>query len=845
MNDEIQMTKQPIRQAGAIRHSGFGLLSSFVIRISSFLWASSFVAQRVMQTTFIVPMRARKTASAFTVNLELAPSPRPSPPATGERGRFIVPMRGLGITTLALRVGVALFGAASFEGQAAAIYREPFRPQFHFTPARNWMNDPNGLVFYDGEYHLFYQYNPFGDKWGHMSWGHAVSRDLVHWEHLPLALAEEDGVMIFSGSAVVDWSNTSGFGTGKKPPLVAIYTGHYTKKPLQNQHLAYSNDRGHTWTKYSGNPVLDIGEQDFRDPKVFWHEPTKRWVMVVSWPTHRKVRFYASSNLREWTHLSDFGPAGSTQGIWECPDLFPLHVEGGASSEDHQESSPSPREERAGRGTGRGASNKSGLLSPALSSSAGGEGEDHHLRPGGGIQMRQVDRMTKEMKWTLIVNVGSGAPAGGSGCQYFVGDFDGKQFTLDPSFPGPQPEFVPEGRLVADFGHDDYGAWKVSGDAFGEKPAHGALANQQSVDGFRGRGLVNSFLDGDKSRGTLTSPEFEVDHGYLSFLIGGGGHVGETCMNLLVDGRVVRTATGDNTERLKWKSWDVRELRGKKATLEIVDRHTGGWGHINVDQILLADSPARPASEPALWADFGPDFYAAVSWSDVPKRDSRRLWIGWMSNWTYANDVPTSPWRSAMSLPRELGLRKTADGIRLVQKPVRELKKLRGRHDSFKGGTFEEANAWLKARAIRGDTLEFVLEFDASPAGNQGVKLFKGAREETIVGVDRNRGWVYVDRTRSGNVTFHPRFSGAHTATLAAPHNRLKLHIFVDACAIEVFVNDGERVLTDLAFPSGNSRGLELFGTEKGARISALDVWSLKSGWIRFAHHLETTVPTE
>ena len=129
------------------------------------------------------------------------------------------------------------------------------------------MNDPNGLVFYEGEYHLFYQYNPFGDKWGHMSWGHAVSPDLVHWQHLPLALAEENGVMIFSGSAVVDWKNTSGFGKDGKPPLVAIYTGHYTEKPLQNQHIAYSNDKGRTWTKYAGNPVLDIGAKDFRDPE--------------------------------------------------------------------------------------------------------------------------------------------------------------------------------------------------------------------------------------------------------------------------------------------------------------------------------------------------------------------------------------------------------------------------------------------------------------------------------------------------------------------------------------------------------------------------------------------------
>src|SRR5882762_7364686 len=194
-------------------------------------------------------------------------------------------------------------------GRGAELYRERFRPQFHFTPATNWMNDPNGLVFYDGEYHLFYQYNPFGDKWGHMSWGHAISRDLIHWQHLPVALAEENGVMIFSGSAVVDWKNTSGFGQNGKPPLVAIYTGHYTTKPLQNQQIACSNDRGRTWTKFSGNPVLDIGEKDFRDPKVFWHEPSQRWVMVAAWPVHRKVRFYASPDLKQWTHLSDFGPA--------------------------------------------------------------------------------------------------------------------------------------------------------------------------------------------------------------------------------------------------------------------------------------------------------------------------------------------------------------------------------------------------------------------------------------------------------------------------------------------------------------------------------------------------------
>jgi sucrose-6-phosphate hydrolase SacC (GH32 family) len=637
-----------------------------------------------------------------------------------------------------LHIGIAvwlLIASVSATATFTAAQSEPYRPQFHFTPPINWMNDPNGMVFFEGEYHLFYQFNPFGDKWGHMSWGHAVSRDLVRWEHLPVALFEENDVMIFSGSAVVDWKNTSGFGQNGRPPLVAIYTGHYTKQPRQNQHIAFSNDRGRTWTKYSGNPVLDIGEKDFRDPKVFWHEPTKRWVMTVSWPTERKVRFYSSPNLMDWTHLSDFGPAGSTRGIWECPDLFPLAIGG-------------------------------------------------------------------RTKWTLIVNVGSGAPAGGSGCQYFIGDFDGSRFTLDESFPKPQPEFVPDGRILADFESGDYGTWRATGNAFGSAPARGKIGGQQAVDGFRGRGLVNTFLDGDQSEGKLASPEFEITHDHLSFLIGGGNHAGQTCLNLVVGGAIVRTAAGDNAERLNWKSWDLRAWRGQKGVLEIVDGHTGGWGHINVDHILLSDTPARAPSEPALWADWGRDFYAAVTWSDVPKRDGRRLWLGWMSNWEYANDVPTSPWRSAMSIPRELDLLQTADGLRLAQTPVRELRKLRGPRHRFRGGAIDQANAWLGRNEIAGDTLELVVEFNANSGGREGVKLLKGAREAVVVGLDRDRGRLYLDRTQSGNVTFHPKFPDVQEAPLRSPHGRVRLHIFVDACSVEVFLNEGERVLTSLAFPS-------------------------------------------
>lgn len=200
------------------------------------------------------------------------------------------------------------------------------RPLYHFTPPQNFMNDPNGLVYFDGEYHLFYQHNPFGNTWGHMSWGHAVSPDGLTWQHLPVALHEEAGVMIFSGSAVVDWNNTSGFGDGRTPPLVAIYTGH---RIFQTQNIAYSLDRGRTWVKFRANPVINIGSGNFRDPKVFWHAPTARWVMVVALAAKKRVRFYTSSDLKTWIHVSDCGPFGLIKcRCWECPDLFELPVVG-------------------------------------------------------------------------------------------------------------------------------------------------------------------------------------------------------------------------------------------------------------------------------------------------------------------------------------------------------------------------------------------------------------------------------------------------------------------------------------------------------------------------------------
>jgi fructan beta-fructosidase len=245
---------------------------------------------------------------------------------------------------------------------------ERFRPAFHFTPRRHWINDPNGLVYVNGLYHLFYQHNPHGEGWGHMSWGHAVSRDLLQWEEWPLALHERPDHMCFSGSAVNDAHNTSGLGRAGQAPLVAVYTGVRVSDGRQAQYLAHSLDGGLTWTQ-NQQPVLDIGSTGFRDPRVFWCQQTQRWIMLVALSSEHRLSFYGSANLHDWTHLSDFGPHGETGGVWECPELLLLPIEGES-----------------------------------------GEGE-----PGKGV-------------WMLKVDLNPGGPWGGSGCQYWTGDFDGTHF---------------------------------------------------------------------------------------------------------------------------------------------------------------------------------------------------------------------------------------------------------------------------------------------------------------------------------------------------------------------------------------------------------------------------------
>lgn len=840
------------------------------------------------------------------------------------------------VRLIAAVAAVCTLAAASLAPQAAADdsspspFSETYRPQFHFTPEKNWMNDPNGLVYYKGEYHLFYQYNPNGNSWGDMSWGHAVSKDLVRWQELPLALSHDAEEMVFSGGAVVDWHNTTGFGTKTNPPMVAVYTSAYKNDGKQAQSLAYSTDRGRTWTKYHGNPVIDIGSRDFRDPKVQWYAPTKSWLMTVSLSKEHKVLFYSSRNLKEWELLSEFGPAGATGGVWECPDLFPLAVDG----------------------------NKNNI------------------------------------KWVLVVNINPGGIAGGSGAQYFIGDFDGKKFTADDkgtytpppgevvqdfesagfgewtttgtafgrgpaagavdgqqtvtgfdgkgfanSFHGgdgstgtlTSPQFTvdspylnfkigggrhpheagtvldgspPQGTVLADFEGGTYGTWTATGDAFGTAPAIGTLPGQGKVSGFLGAGLVNTFLNGDSTTGTLTSGEFTIDKKHINFLIGGGNHPSgsgtPTAVELLVNGQVVRHATGKDTEALNWTSWDVGEFAGQKAQMRIVDNNTGGWGHVNVDHIMLSDTKARPISretsvnlivdgqvvrsatgsdsetldwasfdmrphlgkkaqiqivdrntagwgrvladqfttadrparsvvQRADWADYGKDYYAAVSWENSP--DGKRYMIGWMNNWDYSHAVPTSPWRGAQSVPREMALRTVNGQLRLTSKPVDSLKSLRQRRPATAAGiTVRSTSIPLIGSATKGKALDVEATFSLRDAERFGLKVRTSTTgEETIIGYDATTQELYVDRTRSGSTDFNSTFPGVQTAPLKPDNGKVKLRILVDWSSIEVFGGNGEAVITDQIFPDPASQGIQVFAENGSVRLDRALAWHVGS----------------
>lgn len=473
--------------------------------------------------------------------------------------------------------------------------KESFRPVYHHTPAYGWMNDPNGMFYKDGVYHLYFQYNPYGSVWGNMHWGHSTSTDLMHWKFEGCAIVPDAWGAIFSGSCVVDHENTAGFG---KEAVVAFYTSAKSTPwgDIQMQSMAYSLDNGKTFTKYEGNPILTSSEKDFRDPKVFWYAPGKHWVMILAVGQHMEI--YSSVNLKEWKKESEFGAMqGAHGGVWECPDLVEIPVEG-----------------------------------------------------------------TREKKWVLICNLNPGGPFGGSAAQYFIGSFDGKKF-------------------------------------------------------------VN-------------------------------------------------------------------------------------------------ESPTQTK-----WMDWGKDNYATVTWNNAP--DGRCIALGWMSNWQYANNVPTRQYRSANTLARDLTLYREGQELYLKSTPSVEVKKARGKKVSIPSFKVSEKHEMVNLFEEKQGAYEVEIVIQNAGASKIAFCLLNDKGEKVSMYYDLNRKQFVMDRSESGTVDFSKDFP-AVTVAPANVDKELTLRLFVDRSSIEAFGEDGKFVMTNLVFPSQPYVKMCFEADKNGYAVKSLNVYKLQ-----------------
>jgi len=502
---------------------------------------------------------------------------------------------------------------------AAPSAGDPWRPAVHLSAERNWINDPNGLVYENGTYHAFYQHNPHGNSWGNMSWGHSTSTDLVHWTQQPVAMEASEAEEIFSGSIVLDKDNASGLGSAGDPPMVALYTSAYGKggaRPagIQAQSLAYSLDHGKSWQKYKGNPVLDLApsSKNFRDPKLTWYEPGKYWVMTTVVADAQVVKLFKSTDLLHWEFLSDFSGVGAQGGLWEVPELLQMDVAGGGND------------------------NGSGLK-----------------------------------KWVMLLSINPGGIAGGSGMQYFVGEFDGRKFTAEN-----------------------------------------------------------------------------------------------------------------------------------------------------------AAAPGAPLSD-SQWLDYGADFYAANSINGAP--GGKPVLLGWMGNWDYAQHVPTTPWRGAMAVPRELEL--VRDGGRYALRSGiagaaaealgraaggevrrKDLTVAGSAEPGFEplGGDFSARTQLLDVELEPGEASEAGLVLRGSADGKRGLRI----------SYERGTGTLKVDRSEAGTSNFSPLFSPYHQARVPLKDGKVRLRILLDSSSVEVFTPEGTVAITDAFYPAWDDTETLAFSRGGRAKVT-------------------------
>lgn len=475
---------------------------------------------------------------------------------------------------------------------------ELYRPNFHFTPKTGWMNDPNGLFFYKGLYHLFFQYYPDANVWGPMHWGHASSKDMITWKEEKPALYPDAMGYIFSGSSVVDVNNTSGFGSLKNPPIVAMFTYHDAVKAkagaldFQSQAIAYSLDEGMTWTKYKNNPVIkNPNIKDFRDPKITWDAIHNQWVMVLAADVETQI--YRSSNLIDWELASGFGKNLGVHGApWECPDFFSMKIEG-----------------------------------------------------------------SNEIKWVLLQSINPGGPNGGSATQYFVGDFDGKNFTITNSF------------------NED----------------------------------LNQFG--------------------------------------------------------------------------------------------------------ALWVDHGKDNYAGVTWDNIPNSDGRKLFVGWMSNWQYADKVPTENWRGSTTIPRELKLINVDGHYRIVSLPVKELNKYISKTIKKEALTINKSTLIVDKSTV--DMARLDIRFTINSLKNDTYDFILSNTENNAIhfGINKKDNFFYIDRKHSSESKFSDEFAKkVSIAPIETDFDSIEVRALIDKTSIEIFYGNGKTVMTELFF---SDKPMESFSVSK------------------------------
>ncbi len=476
--------------------------------------------------------------------------------------------------------------------------REKYRPAFHHTPLYGWMNDPNGMFYQNGKWHLYYQYNPYGSKWQNMTWGHSVSSDLVNWEHLPNAIKPNGLGAVFSGSCALDSSNTAGFGNDA---VIALYTSAGTS---QMQSLASSNDNGHTFDIYPGNPVITL-DSEARDPKVFWNHDTQEWNLILAHALEHEMLIFSSSDMKNWVLQSGFGKGlGAQGGVWECPDLFELPVQG-----------------------------------------------------------------TDMTKWVLLCNINPDGPFGGSGTQYFIGDFDGKTFKADTDESGQVP---------------------------------------------------------------------------------------------------------------------------------------------------------------IKWLDYGKDHYATVTWSNAP--DNRRTAIGWMSNWQYAADVPTQQFRSANTLPREIGLFRAPDGELYAScAPSPELELLRDNlTERLNRATIRQKARSFSLPTVHDGICEIILDIDACKSSAVDMVLSNNQGDKVILQYNPQSHTLSFDRTESGIVDFSENFPAITIAPTHEDNGKISLRLFIDRSSIEVFGNDGQFVMTNLVFPTAPYTAFSISAQKGSVKVENFKIYSMK-----------------